>query len=165
MIEIREADIEDMATIRQLAYAIWPSAYTGILGPAQLDYMLNKSYSISSLQRQMNVLKHQFVIVFENENPIGFASFSPHNDDSNIYHLNKIYVLPAQQRKNIGRQILDYITRQIKTAGATSLQLNVNRHNKALHFYEKFGFRIIREEDIDIGEGYFMNDYVMALNI
>jgi ribosomal protein S18 acetylase RimI-like enzyme len=43
--------------------------------------------------------------------------------------------------------------------------VNVNRHNKALHFYEKYGFKIIREEDIDIGEGYFMNDYVMELKL
>jgi ribosomal protein S18 acetylase RimI-like enzyme len=41
----------------------------------------------------------------------------------------------------------------------------VNRHNRALHFYEKQGFKIIREEDIDIGSGYFMNDYVMELTI
>ena len=60
-------------------------------------------------------------------------------------------------------KFLNYVITEIKKTGATSLQLNVNRHNKALHFYEKQGFKIIREEDIDIGEGYFMNDYVMEL--
>jgi len=109
-------------------------------------------------------LKHQFIIVYEDEAPVGFASFSAH-DDPAVYHLNKIYVLPAQQGKNIGTQILDYITNRIKTFGASSLQLNVNRYNKALHFYKKYGFKIIREEDIDIGEGYFMNDYVMELGL
>ena len=28
-------------------------------------------------------------------------------------------------------------------------------------FYEKLGFQIIKEEDVDIGNGYFMNDYIM----
>ena len=41
------------------------------------------------------------------------------------------------------------------------LELNVNRHNDAFHFYTKLGFSISKEEDNDIGEGYFMNDYVM----
>jgi hypothetical protein len=43
--------------------------------------------------------------------------------------------------------------------------LNVNRYNKARFFYEKFGFKIIDEVDISIGNNYFMNDYVMELNL
>ena len=164
MIQIREAGIEDLAAIRQLAYEIWPSAYEELLGAGQLEYMLDKFYSIPSLQNQASVLNHLFIIVLEDEVPIGFASFSAH-DDPKIYHLNKIYVLPAQQGKNIGRHILDYIIERIKSVGCSMLQLNVNRHNKALQFYEKYGFKIIREEDIDIGEGYFMNDYVMELKL
>ena len=164
MITIREAGMENLDTIRQLAHEIWPVAYGKLLAAGQLEYMLDKFYSIASLQNQRSVLKHQFIIVYEDEAPIGFASFSAH-DDPAIYHLNKIYVLPAQQGKNIGTQILDYIIDRIKVLGASFLQLNVNRHNKALHFYEKYGFKIIREEDIDIGEGYFMNDYVMELKL
>ena len=32
-------------------------------------------------------------------------------------------------------------------------------------FYEKLGFTVIKEEDIDIGNGYLMNDYVMEKKI
>ncbi|MGZ8545109.1 MAG: GNAT family N-acetyltransferase, partial [Flavisolibacter sp.] len=49
--------------------------------------------------------------------------------------------------------------------GATVLRLNVNRNNSARSFYEKLGFEMIGEEDIDIGNGYFMNDYVMEKKI
>ena len=79
--------------------------------------------------------------------------------------MNKIYVHPSQQGKNLGKKLLSYIVEEIKIAGANALQLNVNRHNKALHFYEKQGFKIIRQADIDIGSGYFMNDYVMELKV
>lgn len=162
MIEIKPAKAEDLVVIHQLAHEIWPSVYLEILGQQQLDYMLDKIYSIASLQRQATVLHHQFVILFESGVPAGFASYSPHEDNS-VYHLNKIYVLSARQGKNLGKELLNYVIMQVKNTGATSLQLNVNRYNKALHFYEKQGFKIIREEDIDIGSGYFMNDYVMEL--
>jgi ribosomal protein S18 acetylase RimI-like enzyme len=162
MIEIKPAKAEDLVVIHQLAHEIWPSAYLEILGQQQLDYMLDKIYSIASLQRQATVLHHQFVILFESGVPAGFASYSPHEDNS-VYHLNKIYVLSARQGKNLGKELLNYVIVQVKKTGATSLQFNVNRYNKALHFYEKQGFKIIREEDIDIGSGYFMNDYVMEL--
>ena len=164
MIEIRPGELNDLPTVQKLAYDIWPSAYLEILGRKQLDYMLEKIYSLPSLEHQFSVLNHQFILVVENENPIGFASFSAH-EASSVFHLNKIYVLQGQQGKNIGKQILNYVIEKIKKLDATSLQLNVNRHNKALHFYEKQGFKIIREEDIDIGEGYFMNDYVLELNL
>jgi ribosomal protein S18 acetylase RimI-like enzyme len=59
--------------------------------------------------------------------------------------------------------MLEHIISEIKLAGAKAMQLNVNRYNKSVHFYEKQGFTIIRQEDIDIGSGYFMNDFVMEL--
>lgn len=164
MIEIKKAGISDLGIVRELAYAIWPVSYGPIVGEQQLNYMLNKIYSISSLENQFSVLKHQFILVFENDIPIGFASYSAH-EDASVYHLNKIYVLPDQQGKSIGKKILNYIIEEIKKKGASFLQLNVNRYNKALHFYEKQGFKIIRNEDIDIGNGYFMNDYVMELRL
>jgi diamine N-acetyltransferase len=164
MSEIRNAEIDDLESIRELACKIWPSAYEEILGKEQLNYMLDNIYSLSALQHQFSVLKQHFIMVIENDTPIGFASFSAH-DDPKFYHVNKLYVLPGEQGKNVGKQVLEYIIAEIKKAGATSLQLNVNRFNKALHFYEKQGFKIIREEDIDIGEGYFMNDYVMEKKI
>jgi ribosomal protein S18 acetylase RimI-like enzyme len=163
MTAIKPANVADLETIRRLAHEIWPAAYLEILGQQQLDYMLEKIYSLNSLEHQLIVLKHRFIILSEDGITAGFASFSPH-DDAAIYHLNKIYVLPSFQGKHFGKKLLDYIIAEIKKTGATSLQLNVNRHNKALHFYEKQGFKIIRKEDIDIGSGYFMNDYVMELS-
>jgi hypothetical protein len=42
---------------------------------------------------------------------------------------------------------------------------NVNRNNKALQFYEHMGMRKLREGDFPIGNGYYMNDYIMGLEI
>jgi hypothetical protein len=41
--------------------------------------------------------------------------------------------------------------------------LNVNKYNKAKFFYEKLGFTITKEEVIDIGNDYVMDDYVMGI--
>ncbi|WP_298391912.1 GNAT family N-acetyltransferase, partial [Hydrotalea sp.] len=63
----------------------------------------------------------------------------------------------------MGKLLLQTVIDQAKGAGATSLILNVNRSNKAIAFYSKMGFQIVKEEDNDIGNGYFMNDFVMQL--
>ena len=62
MKSIKTAVLNDLAVIRDLAYAIWPSAYGDILSPGQLQYMLDKIYSLSSLQNQLLNLHHNFII-------------------------------------------------------------------------------------------------------
>lgn len=74
-------------------------------------------------------------------------------------------MLPSMQGKGAGRFVINEILKAIHRKGGHALQLNVNRNNKAVDFYKKFGFEIIREEDINIGNGYFMNDYVMEKKI
>jgi hypothetical protein len=45
------------------------------------------------------------------------------------------------------------------------LHLNVNRFNPSVEFYKHLGFKVVAEEDIDIGRDYFMEDYIMELNL
>ncbi len=74
-------------------------------------------------------------------------------------------MLPDQQGNGTGKMLLEHVVRSIKERDATALTLNVNRYNKARYFYEKRGFTIAQEVDIEIGEGYFMNDYIMKLSL
>lgn len=163
MSEIKIASQKDISTIHQLAHQIWPVAYGDILSENQLNYMLELIYSEEALTHQMNQLKHRFILVMNDGTPAGYASYSPHTEDSTKYHLHKIYVLPQEQGKNLGKNLLNFVLEKIQKEGAQELRLNVNRYNKAVHFYQKQGFTIIGKEDIDIGNGYFMNDYIMSL--
>ena len=158
---IKDASIKDLEVIHDLAHKIWPTAYGAILSPEQLRYMLEKIYALLSLQNQVFQLKHHFILLLEKEIPIGFASFSPEEEGSKIFKLHKIYVLPGKQGNGSGKFLLNHIMNTITKAGATSLELNVNRHNSAKFFYERQGFSIKAEVDIPIGEGFFMNDYIM----
>ena len=45
------------------------------------------------------------------------------------------------------------------------MELNVNRHNRALHFYERMGNAQAPRGGFPIGGGYWMNDYIMGLEI
>lgn len=158
-LEIRDGDIEDIPVIGYLAQIIWPVAYKNILTKDQLDYMLDYIYSPKSLQKQMAEQKHKFLIAELDEEPVGFASYSK-IIEPNTYKLHKLYVRTDIQGKGLGKALLDEVINRIQPASA--LHLNVNRQNKAKTFYEKFGFKVLKEEDVDIGKGYFMIDYVMS---
>lgn len=163
MIEIRKAFLEDINLIRELTFRVWPQTYAATLSQEQIDYMLELMYSEASLTRQMTEEGCNFIIVYENGNPVGFASFS--KVETGIWKLHKIYILPNQQGKGTGRLVIDYIINTIKLQAAKALQLQVNRYNKAKDFYEKLGFSVIKIADFDIGNGFFMNDYVMEKKV
>ena len=101
----------------------------------------------------------QFILVYDEEDPVGFAAYF--QKTPSIFKLDKIYILPSQQGKGTGRFVIEYLIDEIKQKGATALQLQVYRQNEARNFYEKLGFVVIEEKDFDIGQGFFMNDYVM----
>lgn len=155
---VRRAYPHDIPLLRDLTSKVWPQTYQSILSSEQIEYMLDKMYSEQSLLEQMEQ-GHEFVIIYDGVEPIGFASISM--TEPLVYKLHKLYVLPNGQGKGTGRFAIDELIKAIKRKGGTTLRLNVNRHNKAKDFYEKIGFAVIREEDINIGGGYFMNDYVM----
>lgn len=159
---IRKVYPHDIPLIRELADKIWPQTYAGILSDTQIRYMMDLFYSEESLAGQMQN-GHEFIIIYEGVEPIGFASVS--QLEPQVFKLQKIYVLSSYQGKGTGRFAIGEIIKAIKRKNATTLLLNVNRHNNAKLFYEKIGFTVIREENIDIGGGYYMNDYVMQLNL
>ena len=158
MFTIQKATAEDIPLIRDLCFRVWPQTYASILSQDAIDYMLDYMYSPASLQTQMNN-GSEFIFVYDDGTPVGFAAYLSKGDG--MYKLDKIYVLPAQQGKGRGKFVIDWIIDEIKQKGAASLQLQVNRNNNAKNFYEKLGFVVIDSQDFDIGNGYFMNDYVM----
>jgi RsiW-degrading membrane proteinase PrsW (M82 family)/ribosomal protein S18 acetylase RimI-like enzyme len=158
VLTIKYASLKDIPIIQSLAQQIWPKTYATIISKKQIDYMMKMMYSESTLRRQMET-DHQFIIAYNSGLPTGYAAYS--EVEPSIYKLHKIYVLHSQQGKGTGKFIIEQIMNDIREKGGTALRLNVNRHNTAKNFYEKLGFVITGTEDADIGNGFFMNDYVM----
>jgi RsiW-degrading membrane proteinase PrsW (M82 family)/ribosomal protein S18 acetylase RimI-like enzyme len=160
---IRKAFPHDIPLIRDLTYKIWPQTYKETLSPEQMDYMLDLLYSEQSLMEQMKQ-KNEFVILYDGVHPIGFASVGM--TEPAIFKLHKIYILPSYQGKGAGRFLLTELIKGVKRKAGVSFLLNVKRDNlKAKSFYEKNGFTVVKEEDIDIGNGFFLRDYVMELQL
>ncbi len=164
MIVIREALYSDVETIRQLAQDIWWPTYSAILSSQQLTYMLAEIYSAEKINSQIQNNEQTYLLLFEDDEPVAFAAYSPREEDADIYKLHKLYCLPSTQGKGYGKLLLEKVCLDVTAAGKNTLDLNVNRFNIARHFYEKQGFVTVYEEDIPIGP-YWMNDYVMRKHL
>ncbi|OQP59948.1 hypothetical protein A3860_35490 [Niastella vici] len=159
MINIRLANVEDLITVERLAREIWPVTYNSIVPPEHLAYMLDLIYNNDRLRDQLLNQHHTFLMVESDGKPVAFAHYS--TIEPGVSKLHKIYVHQSTQGQGIGKQLIDYIISDLQSKPYHTLRLNVNRYNKARFFYEKNGFAIIKEEDVDLGNGVFMIDYVM----
>jgi len=160
MFQIRKATIADVETIRQIAEQTWWPAYSPILPAEQIAFMLGEIYSPEKITTQIAGNLQTYLLLIEDGQPVAFAAYSPREEDAEIYKLHKLYCLPITQGKGYGKVLIDEVCKKTLEAGKQTLDLNVNRYNKAKSFYEKMGFSVVYEEDIPIGP-YWMNDYVM----
>jgi len=158
---IRQATESDIETIQSIAKTTWTVTYD-FLPVGQMEFMLDWMYSTISLQQQMQN-GHQFFVAVVDEIIVGFASVS--KQDESISKLNKLYVLPTTQKTGAGKALLQRVISFAQENDAKEIQLQVNRNNNAKDFYIKHGFTILYEADFEIGNGYFMNDYVMSLRL
>jgi GNAT superfamily N-acetyltransferase len=172
-ITITRAGLSDRAFIRSVSERTWPSTYGHIISQEQIDFMLDWMYSDASLEKQMNTGCEFYIASAQNENgdldPVGFCSVSPEEEkdklkNSNTHKLNKLYVLPIAQGTGAGKALLNKAIEVAKAAGSTSLFLQVNKQNTTYTFYLKKGFIKELEFKFDIGNGFYMDDYVMRLH-
>lgn len=161
---IKEASIEDVALIQSLAERTWWPTYSPLLAKGQIEYMLANIYSISSLEKVIQDGSQQFLLIYDENGPQGFASYGPRAGEPGVYKLHKLYVLPENHGKGYGKSLIDEIKRRLQAKKAAYLDLNVYKKNPALKFYERIGFLILREEDIPFGP-YTLYDYVMRMKL
>ena len=164
MILLRKATEQDIPVIQHIAAVTWEPTYVPLIGRKQVDYMLGTMYSRLALLEQLQA-GDQFLIAEIGSKDVAFVSYGLIPAQPVAYKLHKLYVLPDAHGKGIGKFLINEVVNKVRLAGGKSLALNVNRANKAKDFYERAGFIIKETVDLDIGNGFFMNDYVMEIAI
>ncbi len=163
---LRPAGLDDIAAIKNIAFETWPVAYGGIISQAQIVYMLDMMYSLSALTMQIEHKHHCFLLALahtESQNAIGFASYELNCRQSSKAKLHKLYCLPSEQGQGAGKALVQAVAKIATESAQTALTLNVNKSNKARDFYSNLGFQVVGLEDIDIGNGFLMEDFIMEL--
>lgn len=165
MYTIRKATLSDIPLLHHMAEQVFPDTYRQILTPAQIRYMMEWMYSPCNLRKQMEEEGHIYYLAFRGSEAAGYVSIR--QEEENLFHLEKLYVLPRFRKDRIGQKLFGQALAAIRELHPSPcrMELNVNRHNPALGFYEHMGMRKVREGDFPIGNGYYMNDYIMGMEL
>lgn len=160
MNEIRLLVKKELSLVREIVYKTWPDTYGKILSEEQIEYMLEKFHNLPYLEKSMDNGHLYFILIHDNI-PLGFLGIQPHAEPEAL-KIHKLYVLPESQGKRVGAQLIEKAEEEARKLGMKRIFLNVNRFNNAVTFYEAMGMKVLKEEDVDIGNGYLMEDFVMG---
>ena len=154
---IRPVAREEVGAIAQLARTVWQLAYRDIISQAQIDYMLGQRYGaprlLEELARPDIWWDQAFVGAQATATPAEFK-------------LDKLYVHPEAQRQGIGSALLQHLAQRCRARGGKHLILAVNKNNaQAIAAYRKNGFEVRESVCVEIGNGFVMDDFIMARSL
>jgi GNAT superfamily N-acetyltransferase len=155
----------DMPAMAEMAGVIWRACYPGIITTEQIDYMLARMYALDALRDEIHSQGIRYDQFLVDDKLAGFASYGP-TAEPGVMKLHKLYLLPELHGRGLGSRLLQHVEREVRAGGGCRLILSVNRRNaKAIAAYQRNGFVIADSVVTDIGNGFVMDDYIMAKNL
>lgn len=152
---------DDTLLLEELAKEIWNEYYPSVIGKDYVDYILLNFQSSSSIEEDLKK-GYEYYLVMEDD-AVGYFSFVLREDD---LYISKLYLKKDARGKGYLKVIFNYILSYAKENNRKSIVLNVNKNNKSsIAIYEYLGFKIIKDEVIDIKNGFVFDDYVMKKEI
>ena len=161
-VQIIDATVADIPEVQRLAHVIWYAHYPGIISTAQITYMLERGYATAALTEFVIRPDAGLLLAVDDGERIGFAAWYL-TDDQHEAKLDKLYVLPSYHGQGIGHALIEQVVAQARTTGAITLIVRVNKANsKAIAAYERTGFSKREALVEEIGQGFVMDDYLLA---
>jgi ribosomal protein S18 acetylase RimI-like enzyme len=164
-ITLDSARRDQLPEVARLAHVIWHAHYPGIISAEQIDYMLARGYALDALATFLDRADRGLELVFCGDAMAGFAAWYV-TGQADEAKLDKLYVLQSYQQLGLGRRLVARVEAFARAAGAATLILNVNKQNaKAIAAYDRSGFGLRASVTVPIGNGFFMDDFVMEKSL
>jgi GNAT superfamily N-acetyltransferase len=159
---VRDADVTPVCA---LAREIWVQHYPGIISVKQIEYMLEQRYSQEAIRTQLRANEAWWDKLEVHGELCGFASYE-RGIDAHAMKLDKLYVHQLFRGKGYGAALVDHVTRAARQQGMDTLTLQVNKYNHgSVAAYLRIGFTVAKTVKVDIGNGFFMDDYLMSKSL
>lgn len=156
-LEINANDLTAVTELSKLASSILREYYDPLIGSEQNTYMIDKFQSVTGILDHMAKGATYFVLQVDGED-IGFVAYEIHED---ALYLSKFYFSNKSRSRGYSRPVIQELDRIARSHQLPVCRLNVNKYNPSIKVYERLGFKIVKSEVNDIGQGYVMDDYVM----
>jgi ribosomal protein S18 acetylase RimI-like enzyme len=155
---VRQATHEDSELLSNLGASTFMSAYQADIHPVDMEAYLASQFSIKQILSEMEEPNSTFLLAYEGDQAIGYAKLKagliPGDEDNpSSIELERIYLESQAIGKGYGSALLRACLNESRARGFETIWLGVWEHNqRAIGFYEKWGFEIIASKDFFMGE-------------
>jgi GNAT superfamily N-acetyltransferase len=149
---VRQARIEDAASIARVHVESWKTTYAGIVPDAYLSSLTEEPRA--EMWREWLNAGNTLIFVAEDETGVfGFANGGKARDTIEGYdaELYAIYLLQQKQKQGVGRSLVQKLAQALRSKGFRSLIVWVLAKNPAVDFYRSLGGSPVAEKEIEIG--------------
>lgn len=162
ILRVRATEADEIGNLSRLATRIVRQHFDSIVGTEQNDYMLQRFQTPRAIRQQLQE-GYRYYWVMADGQAAGFLAFLLR--DEKLY-LSKFYIAQEWRGHHLAQQMHAFVCDEARRQKLPAIFLNVNRDNTdVIAIYEHLGFRKIREEKNDIGNGFFMDDFVMEYRL
>lgn len=154
---------EEIAVVARLAAEIWREYYVSMITIEQIDYMISKYQSVSAITDQIHHQGYEYYLIHHDGFTVGYMS--ARQEEGKLF-LSKFYISKEHRGRSYASRALAFLEQMCKERNLSHIWLTVNRNNaSSIGVYEKKGFRSVREQCADIGNGFVMDDFIMEKEI
>ena len=87
-------------------------------------------------------------------------------DQDGRMFLSKLYIAKQYRGRHLAAFLFDFLKNLCRQRNCSAIWLTCNKHNDhSLNVYRHFGFQTIDAQKNDIGNGFFMDDYIMGYRL
>ena len=126
---------ETVSALAELAHEIWFEYWPSLIGADQTSYMVDRFQSLPAIERDMrdHAYEYWFVRAADDGRIVGYTGGH-----------------------------VSFYERLCRERGLSAMYLTVNKGNDlGVRAYRGNGFSVIDAVEIDIGQGFIMDDYIM----
>lgn len=176
---------EQLAHLAEVANTIWHEYWPALIGEEQTDYMVEMFHSIPAMKHDMDEHGYRYWLLSDEGREVGYTAGCTQQltgdaeADAWMNHgtvvdatwpkrffISKIYLYAHERGKHYASQVLAFYEQLCRDEGLPAMYLTVNRDNElGIRAYVAKGFVSVEDVDAEIGNGFVMNDHIMAKEI
>ena len=153
--ELRDLKNTEIDCLARTAKVIWHQVFSYMISDNQIEYMTDKFLSSEAIKENIKN-GYKYRVLIDNDEIIGFTASV--KEESRIF-LSKLYLKEEYHNQGLGKKMIEDVK---NLYDLDVMYLTVNKNSKIIPIYKHLGFKEIDAVVIDIGNGYVMNDYILA---
>ena len=167
---IRECDMENLFTLREISYKTYNDTFMSMNTPANMEAYLRQAFDVEKLREELSNNNSTFYFLYTDDELSGYLKLNECKAQTEINDLHsleveRIYVSKEFQGKGLGRILMNKAIDVANIREKSYIWLGVwEKNDKANLFYKKNGFYVISSHSFFMGEDE-QTDFIMRKDL